>query len=57
MAKKARHAYGSRNDVISAIQDGRIDSYDVLFLSGEETLKTHKLVMEIYKIGKAGMRS
>lgn len=28
-----------------------------LFLSGEETLKTHKLIMEIYKIGKAGMRS
>lgn len=40
MAKKARHAYGSRNDVISAIQDGRIDSYDVLFLSGEDESPT-----------------
>lgn len=27
-----------------------------LEISGEEALKTHRLVMEIYKIGKAGMR-
>jgi predicted dehydrogenase len=28
-----------------------------LDISGEEALKTHRLIMKIYKIGKAGMRS
>ena len=27
-----------------------------LEISGEEALKTHRLIMEIYKTGKAGMR-
>ena len=29
---------------------------EVLDISGEEALKTHKLICEIYKVGKAGMR-
>ena len=29
---------------------------EALEISGEEALKTHRLIMEIYKMGKAGMR-
>ena len=29
---------------------------EALEISGDEALKTHRLIMEIYKMGKAGMR-
>lgn len=32
---KARHAHGSRQNLEAAIQAGKVDSFDVLFLSGE----------------------
>ena len=35
MADKARHAYGSRKNLEQALASGTIDSFDVLFLSGE----------------------
>lgn len=35
MAEKAKHAYGSRANLDSAIASGKVDSFDVLFLSGE----------------------
>ena len=35
MPKKAKHAYGSRKNLQAAIDAGRVDSFDVLFLSGE----------------------
>lgn len=32
---KAKHAYGSRANLEAAIQSGKVDAYDVLFLNGE----------------------
>lgn len=40
MAERARHAYGSRQNLSSAIQSGAIDAYDVLFLNGENEAPT-----------------
>ena len=40
MADKARHAFGSRKNLDAAIQSGAIDSYDILFLSGENESPT-----------------
>lgn len=36
MADKAKHAYGSRKNLPNAIAEGIVDSYDVLFLNGED---------------------
>ena len=35
MANKARHAFGNSSDVETAIQAGKIDAYDILFLDGD----------------------
>ena len=35
MSSKAKHAYGSRKNLSQAISSGAVDSYDVLFLNGE----------------------
>lgn len=35
MADKARHAFGSLSSVEAALQAGKIDVYDILFLDGE----------------------
>lgn len=35
MAMKAKHAFGSSSGVESAIQSGKIDAYDILFLDGD----------------------
>ena len=35
MAMKAKHAFGSSSQVLNAIQDGKIDSFDILFLDGD----------------------
>jgi hypothetical protein len=35
MAEKAKHAYGSRKNLESAIASGVVDAYDLLFLNGE----------------------
>lgn len=35
MAMKAKHAFGSLADVEKALQDGKINSYDILFLDGD----------------------
>lgn len=35
MAMKSRHAFGSKANVINAIEQGLIDAFDVLFLDGE----------------------
>lgn len=35
MADKAKHAYGSRKNLDSAIASGAVDAYDLLFLNGE----------------------
>lgn len=32
---KARHAFGNLADVEKALQDGKIDNYDILFLDGD----------------------
>jgi len=35
MAMKAKHAFGSSAGLESAIQSGRLDSFDILFLDGD----------------------
>lgn len=35
MANKARHAFGNSAAVESALQSGKIDAYDILFLDGD----------------------
>lgn len=35
MAMKAKHAFGNLADVEKALETGRIDSYDILFLDGD----------------------
>ena len=35
MAMKAKHAFGNLSDVEKAIQGGKIDKYDILFLDGD----------------------
>ncbi len=35
MANKAKHAYGSRANLATAIETGKVDAYDILFLNGE----------------------
>ena len=35
MANKAKHAYGSRANLAAAIEAGKVDAYDILFLNGE----------------------
>lgn len=35
MAMKAKHAFGNLTDVQKALQTGKIDSYDILFLDGD----------------------
>lgn len=35
MANKARHAFGSSSGIDAAIQSGKIDAYDILFLDGD----------------------
>ena len=40
MAEKAKHAFGSRANLQSAIDTGKINSYDVLFLNGENEVPT-----------------
>lgn len=35
MAMKAKHAFGSLNDVQNALNSGTIDAYDILFLDGD----------------------
>lgn len=35
MANKARHAFGDSSGVEAAIQAGKIDAYDILFLDGD----------------------
>jgi hypothetical protein len=35
MANKAKHAYGSRANLAVAIEAGKVDAYDILFLNGE----------------------
>ena len=35
MANKAKHAFGSSSGVDAAIQSGKIDAYDILFLDGD----------------------
>lgn len=35
MADKARHAFGNSDGVETALQNGVIDAYDILFLDGE----------------------
>lgn len=37
--QKAKHAFGNLADVEKALQDGKIDSYDILFLDGETSPK------------------
>lgn len=39
MAEKARHAFGQTSSVEAALQAGRIDAYDILFLDGETNPK------------------
>lgn len=36
MANKAKHAYGSRANLAAAIEAGKVDAYDILFLNGED---------------------
>lgn len=35
MANRAKHAFGSLSDVQKALDAGKIDSYDILFLDGD----------------------
>lgn len=35
MADRARHAFGSLANVETALAEGKIDSYDILFLDGD----------------------
>lgn len=35
MAEKARHAFGNSDSVEAALQSGKIDAYDILFLDGD----------------------
>lgn len=35
MANKARHAFGNSATVEAALQSGKIDAYDILFLDGD----------------------
>ena len=35
MAMKAKHAFGNSSQVLNAIQEGKIDKYDILFLDGD----------------------
>lgn len=35
MALKAKHAFGSSSDIEAALQGGKIDAYDILFLDGD----------------------
>lgn len=35
MAMKAKHAFGNLADVEKALQSGKIDNYDILFLDGD----------------------
>lgn len=35
MANKAKHAYGSRANLAAAIEAGKVNAYDILFLNGE----------------------
>lgn len=35
MVDKAKHAFGSSEDILSALADGKIDAYDILFLDGD----------------------
>ena len=35
MAMKAKHAFGSSSGIESALQSGKIDAYDILFLDGD----------------------
>ena len=39
MAMKAKHAFGNLADVEKALQEGKIDSYDILFLDGDTSPK------------------
>lgn len=50
MANKARHAFGSSSGIDSAIQSGKIDAYDILFLDGDTD---HPTVGWVDKNGKA----
>lgn len=38
MAMKSRHAFGSKANVINAIEQGLIDAFDILFLDGENEI-------------------
>ena len=38
MANKAKHAYGSRANLTAAIESGKVDAYDILFLNGENEI-------------------
>lgn len=35
MAEKAKHAFGSSSQVSNALQEGKIDAFDILFLDGD----------------------
>ena len=35
MAMKAKHAFGSSENLTSALSSGTIDSFDILFLDGD----------------------
>lgn len=35
MAERARHAFGSSENILSALEAGKIDAYDILFLDGD----------------------
>lgn len=39
MAMKARHAFGNLSEVQSALNLGKIDAYDILFLDGDTNPK------------------
>ena len=39
MAEKARHAFGQTSGVEAALQAGKIDAYDILFLDGDTAPK------------------
>lgn len=39
MANRAKHAFGNLSDVEKAIQAGKIDNYDILFLDGDTSPK------------------
>lgn len=34
--QKAKHAYGSRKNLMAAIESGKVDAYDILLLNGED---------------------